>query len=68
MSFPLTIREARQLKQAAIDATKVWAECPDCEGTGDGNTSGDPQNGFFCPTCKGEGDVEVCSIHLQEAA
>ena len=30
-------------------------DCPACDGTGDGNTSGDPQNGFPCPECDGEG-------------
>jgi len=29
-------------------------DCPACDGTGDGDTSGDPQNSFFCPECRGD--------------
>ena len=30
-------------------------DCEECEGTGDGDTSGDPQNTFPCPECRGDG-------------
>lgn len=63
MSFPLTRREAYATIQDAVDATKVWVECPDCKGCGEClPSSGDPQYAYVCHTCEGERYVEGGSI------
>jgi hypothetical protein len=42
-------------KARALIQDEHALDCPDCDGTGDGDTSGDPQNGFPCPECDGDG-------------
>jgi hypothetical protein len=44
--------EAWKARALLDDPTAL--DCPACDGTGDGDTSGDPQNSFFCPECRGD--------------